>query len=113
MVKYDVFLDTGISIELPPGVDPSTKEGYALLYKAACEEFARRLTVPGGDWYPEFDWSELSDEEEWEDNHLTCRECGKRCFVDPESETSHHGEDADTIDYDADARHVAIPEYER
>ena len=39
-----------------------------------------------------------------------CRECGEPCFLTAAG-VAHHGE-PDEIDYDADARHVAIPEAE-
>jgi len=40
-----------------------------------------------------------------------CRECGERCKV-LNNGVSHHVDENDNIDYDADSEHVAIPETE-
>jgi hypothetical protein len=41
-----------------------------------------------------------------------CRECGTRCKV-LENGVSHHIDEDDNTDHEADADHVAIPEFEQ
>lgn len=40
-----------------------------------------------------------------------CSECGSEVFLTATG-VAHHGEDEDSIDHDADADHVALPEFE-
>jgi hypothetical protein len=39
----DVFLDTGVAVRLPPGVDPDTDEGYEVLKELAKQQFLELL----------------------------------------------------------------------
>lgn len=40
---FAAFLDSGVTLEVPPGVDPGTVEGYAALRRAVKAAFIERL----------------------------------------------------------------------
>ncbi len=39
-----IYLETGVSVEVPVGVDPATDEGVAVIKKLAQAKFIERLT---------------------------------------------------------------------
>lgn len=43
-MKFDVFLDTGVSVTVPDGTDPDSDEGYVVIKQAARAEFLRILS---------------------------------------------------------------------
>ena len=43
-MKLDVFLDSGVSVEVPDGTDPDTEEGLVTVKHAAVEAFTELLT---------------------------------------------------------------------
>jgi hypothetical protein len=52
-MQVDVFLGTGVSVELPKGVDPETDEGYQQIKELAITKL-RELIDSGRfdvDWY--------------------------------------------------------------
>lgn len=46
--KFDAWMNTGVVVKLPAGVDVRTSEGMAAVKAAAVAEFARKLD--SGEW---------------------------------------------------------------
>jgi hypothetical protein len=46
MASYDVFLNSGVNVDIPEDVDPSTPEGHRILLDAALD--AIRTLIDGG-----------------------------------------------------------------
>ena len=49
MQSFDVFLGSGVSVQVPDGVDPDTNEGYQTIKDAAKEKFIAMLNGDGFD----------------------------------------------------------------
>ena len=49
MQSFDVFLGSGVSVQVPDGVDPDTNEGYQTIKDAAREKFLGMLNGGGFD----------------------------------------------------------------
>jgi hypothetical protein len=57
-MQVDVFLGTGVSVELPKGVDPETDDGYQQIKELAITKFRDLIDTGCFD----VDWYELDQE---------------------------------------------------
>lgn len=57
MKSYDIFVQSGITIKLPNGVNPDTPNGYKILKDLVTKKFIENLKSEQVD----FDWEEREE----------------------------------------------------